>query len=98
MEKNKNVSMQTNSKEEEETQPLECKKKTLLMFPQLSDQAILSSKGVNDSLSTSFIGDRLDKKLKTWLSLVNIMNPHPISSTIPRTRASTRATQTMIDI
>jgi hypothetical protein len=32
------------------------------------------------------------------LSLVNIMNPQPILSTIPHTRATTQAAQTIIDI
>jgi hypothetical protein len=90
--------MQIDSEEEEETQPMERKKRMLPMFPQLPDQVVLLGKDVNDILVVSFITDPLVKKPRTGLSPVNIMNPQPISSTIPHTRATTRATQTMIDI
>jgi hypothetical protein len=68
------------------------------MFPQLPEQVVLSGKDVNDILNVSFIGYPLVKKHRTRLSPVNILNPQPISSTIPRTRETTRMSQTMIDI
>jgi hypothetical protein len=98
-EKKKDAPMHTDSEEEEEeTQPLECKKRTFPMFPQLPEQAMLTGKDVNDILNATFIGDPLVKKPRTGLSLVKILNPQPISSTIPHTRATTRVTQTIIDI
>ena len=92
--KKKNVSMLMESEDEEDTQPLERKKRIFPMFPQLSEQAVLSGKDVNEILNVSFIGDPLVKKLGTGFSLVKIMNPQPISSTIPHTRAA----QNIIDI
>jgi hypothetical protein len=74
-EKKKEAPVQTDSEEEEETQPLERKKRTLPMFPQLPEKAILIGKYVNDILNFSFIGDPLVKKPRTRLSLVNILNP-----------------------
>jgi hypothetical protein len=42
---------QTDSEEEEETQPLERKKRTLSIFPQLPEKALLTGKDVNEILS-----------------------------------------------
>jgi hypothetical protein len=50
------------SEEEEETQPLECKKRTLSMFPQLPEQAMLTGKDVNEILSVAFITEPVAKK------------------------------------
>jgi hypothetical protein len=98
-EKKKEAPMHTDSEEEdEEMQPLECKKRTFPMFPQLPEKAMLTGKDVNDILNVSFIGDPLVKKPRTGLSPVKILNPQPISSTIPRTRAMTRVAQMIIDI
>jgi hypothetical protein len=70
--------MHTDSEEEEEeTQPLEHKKRTLPMFLQLPEQAMLIGKYVNDILNATFIADPLVKKPRTGLSLVKILNPHP---------------------
>jgi hypothetical protein len=97
-EKKQNFLMPTKSEEEEDAQPLEHKKKMLSMFPQLPNQVVLLGKDVNEILVVSFIGDTPVKKPKTWLSPVNIMNPQPISLTIPRTRVVTQASQIVIDI
>jgi hypothetical protein len=51
------------SDEEEEMQPLECKKRTLPMFPQLPEQAMLTGKDVNEILSVAFITEPMAKKL-----------------------------------
>jgi hypothetical protein len=59
---------------------------------------MLIGKDGNDILNTTFIGYPLIKKPRTWLSSVKILNPHPISLTIPHTRATTRESQTIIDI
>jgi hypothetical protein len=96
-EQKKEAPVQTDSEEEEETQPLACKKRTLPMFPQLPEKAMLTGKDVNEILSAAFIRDPLAKKPRMGLSPVNILNPQSISSTIPRTRAMTRVTQ-IIDI
>jgi hypothetical protein len=91
--------MHTDSEEDdEETQPLEHKKRTFPMFPQLLEKAMLTGKDFNDILNVSFIGDTLVKKPRTRLSPMKIQNPQPISSTIPHTRAMNRATQMIIDI
>jgi hypothetical protein len=71
--------------EEEEMQPMEHKKRILPMFLQLLDQDMMTCKDFNDILNTTFIAYPFFKKPKTRLSLVNIMNPQPISSTIPLT-------------
>jgi hypothetical protein len=78
-------------------QPLECKKRTLPMFPQLPEQAMLTGKDVNEILSVAFIGDPLAKKPRMGISPSKVLNPQPISSTIPRTRSVARATH-IIDI
>jgi hypothetical protein len=85
-EKKEDVLMHMDSEEEEEMKPLEHKKWSFPMFPQLLEKAILSGKDFNDILNFSFIGDPLVKKPRIGISLVNILNPHPISSTIPRTQ------------
>jgi hypothetical protein len=53
---------QTDSEEEKETQPLEHKKKTLPMFPQLPEQSMLTGNDVNEILSDSFIKEPMAKK------------------------------------
>jgi len=68
------------------------------MFPQLSEQVVLSGKDVNKILNVSFIGDPLVKKPRIGLSRVKILNPHPISSTITHTGETTQETQMVIDI
>jgi hypothetical protein len=59
---------------------------------------VLTGKYVNEILNATFIGDPLVKKPRIGLSLVNIINPQPMLSTIPHTRTATQATQTIIDI
>jgi hypothetical protein len=49
------------------------------------------------SSALSFIRDPLAKKPRMGISPVKVLNPQPISSTIPHTRAMARATQ-IIDI
>jgi len=58
---------------------------------------MLIGKYVNNILSDTFIEDPLAKKPRTRLSQVKVLNSQSISSTIPRTRATTRVTQ-IIDI
>jgi hypothetical protein len=77
---------------------MECNKRMFSIFPQLLDHVVLSGKDVNDILATSLIGDPLVKKPRTWLSLVNILNPHSISLTMHHTRGATRTAETMINI
>jgi hypothetical protein len=81
-----------NSEEEEEMQPLEHKKRTLSVFPQLPEKAMLTGKDVNKILSIAFITEPVAKKLRTGISPSTVLNPQPISSTIPHTRSVARAT------
>jgi hypothetical protein len=93
----KEAPVQTDSDEEEETQPLEHKKRTLPMFPQLPEQAMLTGKDVNEILSVAFITEPMAKKPRMGISPSKVLNPQPISSTVPRTRSVARATH-IIDI
>jgi hypothetical protein len=61
-EKKQKVQMSMDSEEEEDVEPLEHKKRTFPMFPQLPDQVVLSGKYVNDILVVAFIGDPSIKK------------------------------------
>jgi hypothetical protein len=88
---------QMESNEEEERQPLEQKKRILAMFPQLLELAMLIGKDVNEILIITFIIGLVTKKLGTRISSSKVLNPNPISSTIPRTLSVTRATH-IIDI
>jgi hypothetical protein len=62
VEKKQKVQMSMDSEEEEEEKPLERKKRTLPMFLQLPEHAMLSGKDVNENLVFLFIGDVLVKK------------------------------------
>jgi hypothetical protein len=75
---------QTKLEEEEGTQPLERKKRTLSIFPQLPYQAMLTGKDVNEILSITFIIEPVENKFRTWVSLRKILNPQPLSSAIPK--------------
>jgi hypothetical protein len=48
-EKKQKVQMSSDSEEEEDEEPLEWKKRTFPVFPQLPEQAMLSGKDVNES-------------------------------------------------
>jgi hypothetical protein len=78
---------QTDSEEEEEMQPLERKKRTLSIFPQLPEKAMLTGKDVNEILSVVFITEPVAKKFRTGVSPRKVLNPQPLSSVIPRTRS-----------
>jgi hypothetical protein len=56
------------TEEEEEMKQLKCKKITLLMFPQLPEQAMLIGKDVNEIISIAFITDPVDKNLRLGIS------------------------------
>jgi hypothetical protein len=60
---------QTDSEEEEEMQPLERKKRTLSMFPQLPEKAMLTGKDVNEILSVAYITEPVAKKTRMGISL-----------------------------
>jgi hypothetical protein len=79
------------SYEEEEIQLLECKKRTLPMFPHLPKKSMLTGKDFNEILSVAFIGDPLSKKPRMGISPSKVLNPQPISTTIPCTRSLARA-------
>jgi hypothetical protein len=64
--------------EEEETQPLEHKMRTLPMFLQLPEKAILTCKDVNGILSASFITEPMAKKPRTRISPSKLLIPYPI--------------------
>jgi hypothetical protein len=91
------VLQQTDSEEEKETHLLERKKRTLPMFPQFLEQSMLTGKDVNEILSIAFIRDPLAKKPRMRISPVNVLNPQPISSTIPCTQSTARESH-IIDI
>jgi hypothetical protein len=97
-EKKKKVQFPLESKEEEDHEPLEKKKRTLPMFPQLLKKSMLSGKDFNDILATAFIGDVSTKKPRTGISPVKILNPQPISMVVPRTRETYPAPQNLINI
>jgi hypothetical protein len=67
------------------------------MFPQLPEKAMLTGKDVNEILSVAFITEPMTKKPRMGISPSKVLNPQPISSTIPRTRSMARATH-IIDI
>jgi hypothetical protein len=69
-----------------------------LCFHSSQNKVVLSGKYVNDILVVSFIGDPSIKKPRTCISPVKILNPQPISSVVPHTRAVARASQTVINI
>jgi hypothetical protein len=83
--------------DEEDTQSLEHKKRTLPIFVQLPEQAMLIGKDVNEIISIAFIGDTMAKKPKTGISPSKVLYPQPISSTIPCTRSMARESH-IIDI
>jgi hypothetical protein len=90
--------MATESEDEEDAEPMEHKKRTLLMFLQLPDQDVISGKYVNNILIATFIGDPLVKKPRIGISPANILNPQLISSAIPHTILVSLAAQNVIDI
>jgi hypothetical protein len=79
----KEAQEQSDSEEEYETQPLECKKRTLSVFPQLPDKAMLKGEDVNKILSVAFSIEPVEKNLRTGVSPSKILNPQPISSVVP---------------
>jgi hypothetical protein len=59
---------------------------------------VLSGKDVNEILVVAFIGDVSIKKPRTGVSPTKVINPQPISMALPRTRETTHASQTVINI
>jgi hypothetical protein len=80
------------SEEEEETQPLEKKKGTLLIFTQLLEKSLLIGKDFNEILSASFITKLVDNNFRIWVSPRKVMNPQPLSFVVPHTHSMVRAT------
>jgi hypothetical protein len=76
---------------------VEHKKRTLPIFSQLPEQSMLIGKYVNKILYVAFIGDPMDKKPRMGISPSEVLNPHPISSSVPRTRSADRVAH-IIDI
>jgi hypothetical protein len=93
----KEAPIQTNYEEQEETQPLEHKERTLSIFSQLPEQALLIGKDFNEILSIAFITELVAKKFKKWVSLSKVQNPQPLSLAIPHT-LSTVCTTPIIHI
>jgi hypothetical protein len=83
---------QSDSEEEEETQPLEHKKRMLSIFPQLPEKSMLIGKDVNEILSDVFITEQVAKKFRTGVSPSKIMNPQPLSYVVPCTCSTVRET------
>jgi hypothetical protein len=71
-------------------QPLEWKKRTLSMFPQLLEKVMLTGKDVKKILSAAYITEPIAKKTRMGISLSKVMNPQPIPSTVPHTRSIVR--------
>jgi hypothetical protein len=67
------------------------------MFPQLPEQDMLRGKDVNEIMSAALIIEPMNKKTRMGISPSKVLNPQPISSTIPCTRSVARATH-IIDI
>jgi hypothetical protein len=72
-------------------------KRALLMFPQLSKQAMLTGNDVKKILSTTFITEPMAKQTRMGISSRKFLNPQPISSTIPCSHSVARETH-IIDI
>jgi hypothetical protein len=53
---------------------------------------MLTGKDVNEILSVAFITEPVAKKTRMGISPRKVLNPQPISSTVPRTRSVVRAT------
>jgi hypothetical protein len=73
-------------------QLLDQNKRTLSVFPQLPGQAMLTSKDVNEIMSTVFITELVEKKFRTEVSLSKVLNPQPLLYVIPCTRSIVQAT------
>jgi hypothetical protein len=52
---------------------------------------MLTGKDANEILNVAFIIEPMTKKPRTRISPTKVLNPQPISSTIPRTRSADRA-------
>jgi hypothetical protein len=87
--KKKKVEMPSESKTKEDEIPMECKKRTLPVFPQLPYQFVLLGKDVNGILVSSFIIYVTPTKTQIGVSLVKSLNPQLTSSTLPCTKAAT---------
>jgi hypothetical protein len=55
------------------------------MFPQLPEKSMLTGKDVKKIFSTAFLIELMAKKYKMGISPSKVLNPHPISYTIPST-------------
>jgi hypothetical protein len=60
------------------------------MFLQLQEKMMLTGKDVNKILSVSYITYLIAKKTRMGISSRNVLNPQPISSTIPLTLSVVR--------